>query len=165
MDPNSASIIGAVLGATLAALVGWALTYFLNYEAHPYYEKISRKIMSDLKGKWSGEFNQQLNDKPINVKLIFALSVSRTGKIKGEINYSFQNIEYKIIVRGGFYSTDFLKLEYVNPKHPSRQFGSFVLAYDGISKNLNGRFVGYGNINRNIISGSIELTKEQEAKD
>jgi hypothetical protein len=81
------------------------------------------------------------------------------GKVKGDIYFSYDNRRYHINVIGGFYLLQFLKLEYTNAKHATRQFGSFVLELSPDSTDMEGCFVGYGNRNKKVISGPVEFHK------
>ena len=153
---------GEILGSAstlLSGLIVWVVDRIFIFEKQLKYENIIKAKREAVKGKWKGKYSQVLFEEQITVPIELSLKVSRNGKLKGELYFSYNSIEYFIDVWGGFYLQKFIKLEYRNVKQEVDQFGSFVLELNACSDKLEGCFVGYGNKREEVISGPINLNK------
>jgi len=88
-----------------------------------------------------------VNNDEVNGKFSFALKIERN-----RLNFDFS-------MSGHFLYEHFLRLIYQSKDAGSIQFGSIIAKLSEDGKNLTGRFIGYSPQQKDIVSGSIELTK------
>ena len=58
---------------------------------------------------------------------------------------------------GGFLYERFIKFDYSNPDESIIQFGNTILDLSADGKTLIGKFVGFGSITNQIVSGEVKL--------
>jgi hypothetical protein len=75
MDNNIAGGISTVL----AAVIVWFIDRSFFFDKPVKYENVSRAIREAVDGKWSGIFQQGLNNQQISVPIDLTLKVSRKG--------------------------------------------------------------------------------------
>jgi hypothetical protein len=113
----------------------------------------------EVKGNWSGTFDQHLDGVLQTFELDLELKVSIFGSISGIAKLTYNGKLLRMKVNGGFYLRDFLKMNYRNANKAITQFGAFIFRLsDGCDK-LEGHFVGYGHLSKKVISGPAVLIK------
>jgi hypothetical protein len=110
-------------------------------------------------GTWEGKYEQIFKGKKIAVDLTMKLKANHNGSIVGYATVPFGENSFKVNIKGGVYSRQFLKMEYENANKAVIQFGSFVFKLSHNIKTISGHFVGYGHITQKVIGGPAELTK------
>jgi hypothetical protein len=150
-----AGIIGGVSTIT-AVVIPIAQKHFETKTLFP----ISTDRRNILQGKWTGTVNQHIDKNTFNtisVELNIKINIKQR-KIYGTGIINALQI-YHVSLDGSFRNDRFLKMDYQNIDSSIVQFGSFVFHLSDDSKQLKGRFVGYGHISKDIISGSCQFNK------
>jgi len=115
-----------------------------------------------VRQSWEGNIVQELEGE--DNKLIMPCRLNFTKKFRrltAELNYNTP--EYisipsgKLILKGGFYKGQILKMDYRNIDSEVLQYGTFYIEIGTFCKELSGRFCGYGPLNKMVIHGKIFL--------
>ena len=154
------TIIAGILGAT-STIVAIILTPI----AQQYFESkiffpISKDRRKCLEGDWQGIVRQAVSVtefNPINCMLNFKI---KGRKVIGTGIITIKPDEmYRVSLNGSFRNDRFLKMDYQNDDSNVLQFGSFIFHLSDDSKELDGRFVGYGFKSKSIIHGTCLFRK------
>lgn len=144
---------GAIIGAILTAIIK-------EYLETQGFELIGSGRKAALKGVWKGSVNQYLTDstyQTYSVELVFEPKRKRiTGD--GKI-YNYEKV-FHVKLHGAFIYDRFLKMDYENKDHNIIQFGDFIFELTPDSRELNGRFVGFGHIAQGVVYGTAKFSKE-----
>jgi hypothetical protein len=154
MDPTvKAAVITGVV-----AIVSPILTYAVTriYDRRELGKIVGRR--KALIGTWRGNIVQDNSSElgALNIDMTFTSS----GKIvegNCELIYPVGNQLIKLRFIGGFYHERFVKFDYTNPDEAVVQFGSAVMILDSTGKLLEGRYVGYGSLTNQIVSGTVVM--------
>lgn len=156
MDITKAIIAAAA--TIISAIITVLLKDYLDRRKENY-KKQSDQRRRIISGTWKGTYEQLLNEKLITIDIVMELKISSRGTITGIAKVAYENYSFQVVIKGGFYSDDFLKMDYENSDRSVVQFGSFVFRLASNAKNIKGCFVGFGHINERIISGQATLDK------
>jgi hypothetical protein len=91
-------------------------------------------------------------------------SKRRTMRGEGSLHFTYQNqdITQHMTIRGTFVYDRFLKMEYEMGDQPGFiQFGFAILELSPDGQTLNGHFVGFAAISRNMVWGTIQSHKQR----
>jgi len=156
MADTTTAIVGGV--ATIISSVSTVLVknYLDNKSKN---EKIEEDVRVALYGIWGGKLNQFLEDALQTIDIKIELKATETGSLTGQGELLYKQKSYKLTIVGNYKSSRFLKLEYYNSNKAIHQFGTFIFRLSDDSTELNGHLVGYGQISKKIVSGSITLNK------
>jgi len=159
---NSA-LAAALVTGPLSVLLSFCLAHLFSKDRLQR-SKITKARGLALTGKWRGTLTQEASSKdgPMEGELEFDLRCGRrTVRGSGVLWRSFDGHERAISfgLKGGFLFERFLRMEYGNDKGHVVQFGSVVTELVSEGDRLRGRFVGYGSMSEDIVSGTISLTK------
>jgi hypothetical protein len=154
------------MAETIAAVVGALVTVILT----KWLESGSRLWMGgdrrrSVNGRWRGTLQQigsQLSDVQAHTLDMSLDPQWRT--IKGTAFFiasiGGKDITVDLRIRGGFLYERFLKIDYFHSDSAHMQFGTAVLVLSDDGRTLSGRYVGYGSLTKQIVTGLIELAKQ-----
>ena len=121
-----------------------------------------------LRGRWRGTL-KQLDSEVTGVEA-HTLEMSFLPRWRTVTGTAFfiatmhgTDITVDLSVRGGFLHGRFLKIDYSHSDEAHMQFGSAVLGLSDDGKALSGRYVGYGSLTKQIVTGLITLSKIGQA--
>ncbi|GBD88014.1 hypothetical protein BMS3Abin03_01948 [bacterium BMS3Abin03] len=110
----------------------------------------------NLTGKWRGQTTQTNG----RIALLTSGEIkSRSKSIKGSIIVELQEVRVKIKFKGFYLDDDHILVNYVSEDSNIKNFGSQILRINADCNKLTGLTIGYGNVEEEIIQGSIVLTK------
>lgn len=121
-----------------------------------------RKIISD---RWSGEFEQPHPENP-DVNLVGVISiglkcsshtVTGVGTIHADIEGKRLASTFDLV--GKLREGRILSLEYRNRDSKKRQLGEILVEMSSDAHSMQGRFQGFGQISKHIVSGPIHFTR------
>ena len=158
MNIGITKAIIAAAASIISAIITVLLKEYLEIRKQNY-KKQSDERRRIISGTWKGTFEQTLNEKLVKLEIIMELKATSRGAITGKAKSSYKNDSFQVAIKGGFYSDDFLKMEYENVDRSVVQFGSFVFRLASNPKIMKGYFVGYGHISEMIISGPAVFYK------
>jgi hypothetical protein len=159
----SEGFLGALIGAA-ATILAVPLTVFLTRAADRRDLLRIDRARGALAGQWRGTL-EQYDDGMGNVQVVLVemnLSVRRKRVLgSGHFVAMFKGSEITVnlVFEGGFLHERFLKLEYRNADVAAMQFGTAVLDLMPDGKELIGSYVGFGSINRRIVTGKLTFVK------
>ncbi len=121
-------------------------------------------------GGWTGSVQQEKgpNNRPLS--FTFELQFDLDGdRLKGAFDISRKHegstICWRFLLEGDYYVPRFLQLD-CRPQDPAvLQFSAWVLELSNDAKRLDGRYVGFGALTREIVSGKLTLRKKPAGKD
>jgi hypothetical protein len=148
-------IIGGICTIAAVIITPMAEKYFGPQTGYP----ISNDRRKILQGTWTGVVSQCLAETTVRT-LNVDLDLNIKGrKIQGTGILNTGELLFHVVLNGSFRNDRFLKMDYQNKDVNVVQFGSFVFHLSDDSKELIGRFVGYGQISRSIVYGSCQFKK------
>lgn len=153
-------------------LIGAATTLFaavLGAFANKWFDSnpnlwIGGKRRRALQGRWRGALKQLDSDlSDVEVHTLEMSFAPRLRTIKGTAFFTATvkgtELTVDLQVRGGFLHDRFLKVDYSHSDEAHIQFGSAVLLMSDDGRSLTGRYVGYGSLTKQIVTGLITLSK------
>jgi hypothetical protein len=159
----SEGLLGAVIGAA-ATIVAVPLTVFLTRAIDRRDLLRIDRARRALAGKWRGTL-EQYDDGARDVQVLVVemdLSVRRkrvSGTGHFVATFKGSEVVVNLVFEGGFMHERFLKLEYRNDDVAAMQFGTAVLDLMPDGRELVGSYVGFGSLNRRIVTGKLIFTK------
>jgi hypothetical protein len=155
---NTPIIVALIAGSF--AIISPIVTFIaIRFYEKRFLQPISRDRKQALVGKWSGKIIQP------NISSDIALTIEVdqneiTGKAQVTLVAEGKEKLIFLDMKGGFLYDRFLKLDYKNADSNTIQFGSITLELDAEPKSMNGKFSGYGSVNKAIVFGDIQLEKQ-----
>ena len=152
------ALIGAI--GTIASPI---LTNFVSERSKTKVYRGISDIRKGIKGKWHGTIHQFVNDGTTAVFDDFPIEFNfevNQKKIIGESDLNFRGVNIELVAEGYFPAERHLLLTYRNKSDIQMQFGSIVMELNAEGNELEGKYVGYGNISERIIQGIISLKKK-----
>jgi hypothetical protein len=147
-------IIGGICTIAAAIITPLVQTYFETRIFFP----ISNDRRKILQGIWKGTVNQNLSDGTFKTFTVDLDLNIKGKKIQGTGIINAEELFY-VSLDGSFRNDRFLKMDYQNKNLKILQFGSFVFHLSDDSRELVGKFVGYGHLSKAIIYGSCQFNK------
>ena len=119
-----------------------------------------------MHGSWKGTARQEVGPDGLafDADMHVTFSVSR-DQISGRLEYRFMHpVEHRPVVLeftliGRFLYERFARFEYENVLKRYIQFGSIIFELDPAAEEIYGRFLGYGVETRNMVYGTMTLSK------
>lgn len=155
----AAAVIAGVFG-----LVSPVVTYIaIKQYDNGVFQRHSERLRA-LVGKWQGTMHQEVGPEGTPFDAPYTLQLTVSGKVvsgTGSSHPTFWGKEYdaRFLVRGGFLHERFLRFDFHNADEAIIQFGSMTLALSDDCESLKGRYVGYGDVSKQIVYGTIDLHK------
>jgi hypothetical protein len=149
-----AAIIGGICTIGAVLITPLAQRYFETKGFFPI-DQDRRKI---LEGTWRG-IVQQVIDSTYHKYQVDLIIEIKGKKLVGTGIISSNGSLYYVALDGSFRNDRFLKMDYQNKDLNIVQFGCFIFNLSESSKILEGRFVGYGQLTKNIVYGTCEFQK------
>lgn len=154
----------AALGAAatiIAAVIGAVVTKWLDSGGRLWIGGDRRRV---VRGRWRGSLKQIDSDlSDVDVHTLEMSFEPRLRTIKGTAFFIAtirgKDVTVDLRVRGGFLHGRFLKIDYSHSDEAHMQFGSAVLSLSDDGRTLSGRYVGYGSLTKQIVTGLISLSK------
>lgn len=144
----------------LFAVVGSILTLI----AKKFYDERGFVSLSDRKkalaGTWNGDRLQE--GESIPTPITFELQIHRkkiTGTAVIYIPIEGRQVSISLLIEGGLKAEQFFTLEYKNPSKRVIQFGYIILRLNSMGNKMEGKYLGYGSINEQIVMGQLKLEK------
>lgn len=119
-----------------------------------------------MQGTWKGEARQEIGPGGLAFDAeAFATFTLTNNSLSGSLEYRFTNpLNHKPVVlnfsvSGSFLFERFVRLEYANIHKQYVQFGSIIFELEPNAQKIHGRFLGYGAESKNMVYGSMQLSK------
>ena len=119
-----------------------------------------------MHGVWKGRARQEVGPGGMafdaDIKVTFTVS---RDQISGQLEYAFTHplnhnpIMLEFALTGRFLYERFARFEYANVVKRYIQFGSIIFELDPAAEQIHGRFLGYGAETKNMVYGSMTLSK------
>lgn len=161
MDPVIISAIIGAAGVVTAPVVVLFIKRVIDLRPLAKPPKERRDV---LQGIWKGLERQSIGPFGEPIEYEVTCKIKWRGKLAyGTFNFVYSDdshiIDETLSFTGGFFFDRFLRLEYYDSEGGKVQFGALVLELDENSRELRGLDVGFGYVTKQILSGSVELTK------
>jgi len=154
------SLIIIIISALAALITIYNQIKPNNYNVK--YIKLPKERIKSILGSWEGDIIDITdNDTIKSYSLNLNLNRIRGNNILGSatiINMNDNN-NYSFDVHGGFYQYHFFKFEYINTNRAVVHFGISLGELSSNSKELSGKYIGFGTTRERIILGDIKITK------
>jgi hypothetical protein len=160
---SETTLLGSAIAA--AGTVGAAAaTAIIKALADGAFLKVSSEDRTILPGNWTGAIQMKegvLATKTLSVRLNNVKISGSTFAGTAHLTCKDTEVDYdeSFTVKGGFLRPTFLKLEYTNTTPGRLEFGSMILHFDSLGKNLNGTLAGYGALSGTSVYGTVSLKK------
>jgi hypothetical protein len=147
----------AIVSGVVSGFAGVLGTYSLMSVRYlKRYSNPEKTRMESLKGEWNGTIEQVDS----SVLRDVTIQISNAGKkIKAKIYYQTERGMVCLNTEGGFHSNSQIYLEYRNSDGTVIQYGSVILILSAVPKTMSGKFLGFGPVRGDVVSGSINLIK------
>ena len=152
------TLIAAIIGGICTILSPLIVLLIQNKNSTKHYIAIDKERKNTANGSWTGKVRYEQGSELENHDIYFEITTNRKI-LKGYCTYTSKNGTTKLIIKGGFYSDRFLKIEHINEKIQIIHFGYTLLELDASARKLTGKFITFGRIKNKIISGFIGLEK------
>jgi len=112
-----------------------------------------------LRGTWTGTVSY---DSPSELtRHSVRTEFSATKRIvRGRATYRSDGGDASLCFKGSFISDRFMQGEYTNEAEQVINFGTILFELSADARSLKGKFVGYGRVTEDIVTGNINLEKE-----
>jgi hypothetical protein len=157
-------IIAAII-AGVFSIVSPIATYFVTqaYRDRIFLPPPSGRAKA-LVGKWQGTLHEEIGPEGTPFDASFSLELAMSWKVvSGTAGFHAtllgKEYEFKLVLRGGFLYERFLRFDYQNCDESVLQFGSMTFELSADGQSLDGRFLGYGDVSKRLVYGTIELHK------
>jgi len=135
------------------------ITLFVDIEYNPI------RRASAIMGDWYGTITQDPGSVypegvtyPIEAKLVIKRR-SIEGVFEIGIPYKDETVRIEFSVSGGLQYERFVQLNYSSRDRGTIQFGSVIMQLSSYGLEMEGRFVGYGALSEEIVTGRVDLEK------
>lgn len=147
-------ILSGIAGACIAIIITWLRRLFS-------YIHITQPSKNFITGTWIGEISQEetIEDYPDKYYAEVQLNVW-FRRIYGVIKYTLPNETFSLDVSGGFHSDNLITLNYKHQKQSTAHIGTAILKPNFDNSLLEGRFLGFGSISDNLVTGKVRLKKD-----
>lgn len=147
----------AVILSVLSACVTFLITKAVEFRG---LQKIPRPQQEALRGTWEGEVHQRegiINNPDYKITFKFE---PFWRFIKGKAIYELNDRKGYISFVGGFYDQHYLMINYRNKDRKVIQYGFAMFKFSSHANELIGKFLGYGHISEQLVSGNVVLKKK-----
>jgi hypothetical protein len=153
----TSEIIAAIISSAVAIVAPIITLVFKNNYDRRIWETITGRRKAII-GKWVGSITQTIENIPTSFNLEITFTADKKI-VKGDASFisplTSRTIKLKFV--GGFLFERFIKFDYKNPDESVIQFGNAILDLSADGKTLIGKFVGFGSITNQIVSGEVTL--------
>ena len=122
--------------------------------------KIPKARQEALKGTWKGKVDQTdgVAGYPHNYEVTFEIKTFWKF-IYGHAKYELNGTKTTLDFVGGFYNEHYLMMKYRNKHRKIIQYGLGMFKFGARANDLDGRFLGYGHLSEDLVSGYLTLKK------